>query len=99
MSNPGGRRLFVMLAREAPVGVILARGPTRWTQLIHWDVARDVFTDGQWLHARVYENRCDLSPDGTKLVYFAADWRTVPDLEAQERARARGRWNNGWPVA
>jgi hypothetical protein len=26
---------------------------------------------GQWFKGRIYEKRCDLSPDGTKLIYFA----------------------------
>ena len=30
-------RLFVVLARDADVGVILRRGPTRWVQMIKWD--------------------------------------------------------------
>jgi hypothetical protein len=30
---------------------------------------------GQWLKARIYEHRCDLSPSGQKLIYFAASYR------------------------
>src|SRR5205085_2662950 len=29
------------------------------------------FEHGQWLHGRVYEDRCDLSPDGAFFLYFA----------------------------
>jgi len=63
-------RLFVFLAREAPVGLILRRGPTRWVHLIRWDTANDVFEPGAWFRGRIYEERCDLSPDGTKFLYF-----------------------------
>jgi hypothetical protein len=64
-------RLYFLLAREAPIGVIFRRGPTKWVQLIHWRTDTDTFTPGQWFHGRIYEKRCDVSPDGTKLVYFA----------------------------
>jgi hypothetical protein len=31
---------------------------------------------GQWLKGRIYEHRCDLSPSGQKLIYFAAKYGT-----------------------
>jgi len=64
-------RLFVLLAREAPVGVILRRGPSQWVQLIRWQTDTDTFEPGQWFRGRIYEHKCDLSPDGRLLVYFA----------------------------
>ena len=71
MSTPPTCRLFVLLAREAPVGVIFRRGPAKWVQIIHWDTAMDTFTPGQWFHGKVDGQRSDLSPDGTMLIYFA----------------------------
>jgi hypothetical protein len=65
-------RLFVILARDAPVGVIFRRGPANWTQVIRWNTATDAFDAGQWFKGRIYERRCDLSPSGEKLIYFAA---------------------------
>ena len=65
-------RLFVILAREADVGVILRRGPSKWVQIIKWDTRQDKFEDGAWFHGRIYEDSCDLSPDGELFVYFAA---------------------------
>ncbi|MFO0774023.1 MAG: hypothetical protein U0172_05090 [Nitrospiraceae bacterium] len=38
-----------------------------------WDRRTDRFTLGQWFKGRIYERRCDLSPDGTHLLYFALD--------------------------
>lgn len=64
-------RLFVFLASQAPVGVILRRGPSDWAQLVSWNTETDAFTPGQWFHGRVYESKCDLSPDGDLLAYFA----------------------------
>ena len=66
-------RLWVLLARAAPVGVIFRRGPSGQVLLIKWDTRRDRFEYGQWLKARVYERRCDLSPNGKLLIYFAAN--------------------------
>jgi len=68
---PAPARLFVLLAREAPAGVILRRGPSDWVQMIHWDTKNDVFTPGQWFHGRVYEYKCDLNPNGKFIVYHA----------------------------
>jgi hypothetical protein len=65
-------RLYAVLAREALVGVIFRRGPSKRTRLIRWETANDRFDAGQWFHGRIYEKRSDLSPDGTLLVYFAA---------------------------
>lgn len=65
-------RLNVFLARDVEKAVVLRRGPAEHVQLISWDTATDRFDEGQWFKGRVYEQRCDLSPDGTYLVYFAA---------------------------
>ena len=72
MPRPSPCRLSVFLSRRSPVGVLLRRGPSAWAQLIHWERTSDAFTPGQWFHGRVYERRCDLSPDGRLFVYFAA---------------------------
>ncbi|MCE9608528.1 MAG: hypothetical protein K8U03_26890 [Planctomycetia bacterium] len=63
-------RLFVIPARDEPVAVILRRGPARWYHVILWDTRRDHFTNGAWIKGRIYENKCDLSPDGKLFVYF-----------------------------
>jgi hypothetical protein len=63
-------RLHVILAHEAPIGVILRRGPSRFVQMIKWHTDTDQFEPGQWMKARVYEDKCDLSPDGKLFIYF-----------------------------
>ncbi len=68
-------RLYAILARRAPVGVVFRRGPSKRVLLVHWRTDADEFAEGQWLKGRVYERRCDLSPSGKRLVYFAADYR------------------------
>ncbi|MHB1455516.1 MAG: hypothetical protein ACYC0V_01225 [Armatimonadota bacterium] len=64
-------RLYFILARNARVGVIFRRGPSKWVQIIKWDMKTDEFLPGQWFNGRIYEKRADLSPDGTKMIYFA----------------------------
>lgn len=54
------------------MAVVLRRGPSKAVEMLRWDLARDTFERGQWLRGRVYERRCDLSPSGDLLVYFAA---------------------------
>ena len=67
--------LYALIARNAPRAVIFRRGPSKRVLLIAWDLANDTFEEGQWLNGRIYERRCDLSPDGKLLLYFAASWR------------------------
>jgi hypothetical protein len=64
-------RLFVVLAREAPIGVVLRRGPASWCHLVRWHTDTDEFDSGAWFKGRIYEDRCDLSPDGQLFLYFA----------------------------
>jgi len=65
-------RLWVLLARQEPTGVIFRRGPSKQVMLIKWNTRRDSFEFGQWFKGRIYERRCNLSPDGELLIYFAA---------------------------
>ena len=76
MSTRAACSLTVLLAREAPVGLIFRRGPTRWVQAIRWQTNTDVFEDGDWINGRIYPEQSDLSPDGRRLMYVAmnAHW-------------------------
>jgi hypothetical protein len=69
----GYPRIYALLARNAPVGVIFRRGPSKQVLLIKWNLEKDTFEIGQWFKGRIYEHRCDLSPDGNLLLYFAAN--------------------------
>ncbi len=70
-----GPRLYVLLARAAPRALIFRRGPSKLVQLVYWRTDSDAFFFGQWFKGRIYERRCDLSPNGELLVYFAASQR------------------------
>lgn len=69
--EPHFSRLSFVFAREAPVAVIFNRSRSKWVQVVRWNTRTDEFDYGQWLHGRIYPEKCDLSPDGTFLVYFA----------------------------
>lgn len=64
-------RLHVLMARDADTAVVIRRGPSRCTAFVGWNRSTDEFHVGQWLKGRIYERRCDISPDGKHLIYFA----------------------------
>jgi hypothetical protein len=70
MSQETSCRLFVILASDKPTAVILRRGPSKWYHLIRWHMDRETFEPGAWFHGRIYEDKCDLSPNGELMVYF-----------------------------
>ncbi|WP_250622987.1 hypothetical protein [Pinirhizobacter soli] len=75
MKQPIPPRIHVLLARDASAAVVIRRGPTRHTALIGWDRKTDKFKVGQRFYGRIYERRCDLSPNGMHLIYFALNAR------------------------
>lgn len=77
-------RLHILLASNAPVGVVIRRGPTKCVCTVLWDRRRDEFQLGQWLKGRIYERRSDLSPDGKYLIYFA--------MNGKWKSEAKGSW-------
>ncbi len=77
-------RLHVLFARESTDALVIRRGPSRSVALVHWDRRHDVFTLGQWVRHRIYERRCDLSPRGEHLLYFAMNGRW--------QSETRGAW-------
>ena len=73
MSDPKNVRLYGILARESPRAVLFRRGPSKQVLLATWDTSTDRIEEGQWLKGRIYERRCDFSPDGQFLIYFAGN--------------------------
>ena len=74
--NDAATRLYFIVARSAPVAVVFRRGPSRQVEVLRWDLTTDEVVPGQWLKGRIYERRCDLSPSGDLLIYFAAKYET-----------------------
>lgn len=85
-------RLHVILAREAALGVVLRRGPAKQVCTVLWNRRTDEFTLGQWLKGRIYEDRCDLSPDGRYFIYFAYDGRPQREHGPAWTAISRAPW-------
>ncbi len=76
-------RIYGYVARDAPVCVIVRRGPSKRVRMLLWDLVTDRVTTGQWVASRVYEERCAVSPDGQLFMYFAANFKSGPgDLYA-----------------
>lgn len=77
-------RLHCILAREARVGIVIRRGPSKSVCTLRWDLSKDAFELGQWLRGRIYERRSDISPDGRHFIYFA--------MNGKWRSEAKGSW-------
>ena len=68
-------RLFALIAQESGIAAVLRRGPSKQVACLRWDLSTDQVEEGQWLKARVFARRCDVSPCGKYLIYFALDGR------------------------
>lgn len=75
MTPPFPARLHIILAREAHTAIVIRRGPSKCCSTFSWDRRKDTFRYGQLFHGRIYERRCDLSPEGKRFIYFAMNGR------------------------
>jgi hypothetical protein len=82
-------RLHVLLARDAKVGLVIRRGPSKSVCTVLWNRERDTFKLGQWMRGRIYERRCDLSPDGWRFIYFAMNGRCQSQTKGSWTAISR----------
>ena len=95
-------RLHVLTAAESDKALILRRGPSAWYHLIQWQTQRDAFTRGAWFKGRIYEDKCDLSPDGGLFLYFVhkEGAQDQPDVTHAWTAISRPPWLHAlalWP--
>lgn len=95
-------RVHIILAREARTAIAIRRGPSKAVCTMLWDRRTDTFRLGQWLRGRIYERRCDLSPDGKHFLYFAMNGRRNSEMKGSWTAVSRvpwlqaiGLWANG----
>ncbi len=100
MKHPA--RVHIILARDAETAIVIRRGPSKSVCTMLWDRQRDTFALGQWLRGRIYERRCDLSPDGKHFIYFAMNGKWTSDVKGSWTAISRtphlkaiGLWANG----
>jgi hypothetical protein len=103
-----GPRIFGITALDADIVAVLRSGPSPWVHVGRWDVAGGRYEPGSWLRGRLYPQRCDLSPDGHYLCYFAllghAKWAPgqtyiavsrLPWLTALAAWGTSGTWSRG----
>lgn len=64
-------RLHILAAKEAPIVVILRRGPSKFYHCVKYNTKTDAIEYGSWFHGKLYHFRCDLSHDGQWMVYLA----------------------------
>lgn len=64
-------RIYVLLAREAPLGVIISCGPGKRNHLVLWRTDTDTFEPGQWFNGTIFESCSDISSSGKYLIYAA----------------------------
>jgi hypothetical protein len=95
-------RVHIILARESPTAIAIRRGPSKSVCTLLWDRQHDTFTLGQWFRGRIYERRCDLSPDGKHFIYFAMNGKWDSEAKGSWTAisrapylKALGLWANG----
>ncbi|WP_433439873.1 hypothetical protein [Nonomuraea sp. CA-141351] len=103
-------RLYVLVATAAPVALIMRRAPAGWWHLLEWDLRVREVRPGAWLRGTLYPRRCDISPDGKLLGYFALGhgqppWDTyfavskAPWLTALAAWHTGGTWTGGCAFA
>ena len=108
MSAAPPARLFGIPATRAPIVAVFRRGPSAWSHVGRWDVARGVYEPGAWIRANLYPQRCDVSPDGRWLCYFTLKmpgrWKAgstyvalsrLPWLAALAAWGTNGTWTRG----
>lgn len=82
-------RIHVVLACDAPVALVIRRGPSKSVATLLWDRRRDEFRLGQWLKGRIYERRTDISPDGKYAIYFAMNGKWSSESKGSWTAISR----------
>ena len=103
-----GPRIFGIGARDAGTFAIIRRGPSAWCHISRWEPDQGELTLGSWIHATIYPQRCDLSPDGRWFVALflkaGARWDVgatylsisrLPWLTSLAAWRTCGTWTRG----
>jgi hypothetical protein len=94
-------RLFIIFATEAHEAVVFRRGPSSWFHVLRWNTRHDTFHSGAWIKARLYPERCDLSPNGELLLTFLHQGRKFrTDYKDSWNAISRAPWLHAlglWP--
>lgn len=64
-------RIHLLVAKEAPVVIVIRRKPSKCFDIIKWNTETDEMEHGSWFRGRIYEMRSDVSFDGQYMIYLA----------------------------
>jgi len=95
--------LHLLVAKNAPTVVIVQRKRAKLFHIAMVDAKRRQVVEGSWFRGKLYALRCDVSFDGTHMVYLAMGdkgqtWNGVcrlPWLATQTEAVNMGAWFGG----
>src|SRR5262245_58863849 len=96
-------RLHLLVAKNAPTVVIVQRKRAKLFHIAMVDAKRRQVVEGSWFRGKLYALRCDVSFDGTHMVYLAMGdkgqtWNGVcrlPWLSTLTEAENMGAWFGG----
>ncbi len=71
LPNP---RIFLVHRPDSKFVLVIRRGPSQRVGLFGWNRHTNEITLGQWLKGKIFPKRCDISPDGKHIIYFASDY-------------------------
>jgi hypothetical protein len=103
--KPVPARIILQPAKESARVLIVRRKPSKWVHIMIWDTATDSVEHGSWFYGNFDFWGCDLSFDGTTMVYGAqntkgwASWTgicTPPWLKTSIDVYSRGNSGAYW---
>jgi hypothetical protein len=64
-------RVNVLLAKEAPKALVIARVRSKLFHFAIWDYEKDLLEEGSWFKGKIYPDFSDVSFDGKHMIYLA----------------------------
>lgn len=89
---PGLPRIFCVTDPESRVAAVIEKRPRKWWRLGRWDLVSGKYDEGAWFCGRLYPQRCDLSPGGRWLSYFACKYGSAWPAGESYQAISRLPW-------
>ena len=101
--KPLRSRVHFLAAKSAPTIVVIQRKRAKLFHILTVDALTHEFQEGSWFGGKLYALRCDVSPDGKFMVYFAMGaggqiWNGVcrlPWLKCLVEAGQNDTWSGG----
>ncbi len=70
--NASFPKIHVLTRPDVNVALVILKKSNKATGFFELNFSNHIIREGQWIAAKVYERRCDLSEDGKHIIYFAA---------------------------